>query len=257
MARQPPGTALVTGASSGIGAAVARQLAAKGWSLALTGRDAGRLAAVAGACTSAGAPRVTTATLDQRDVEGLARLVEGLDRVDLFIASAGMLDGRREGDLIESAAIAREVIETNLVGTVEALHVVLARMRAAGYGRIGLVSSLAGLVPLADAPGYSASKFGMLGYGMAMDEALHGEDVRVSVICPGYVRTAMGTMHIGDRPHEVDADDAARMIIAATLKGKRISGFPTPLYQLSRLSALAPPWLTRMIAGKLRFHVAR
>jgi short-subunit dehydrogenase len=195
--------------------------------------------------------------LDQRDEEGFARFVEGLERVDLFIASAGVLDGRRNGAVIESAAVAREVIETNLVGTVTALHAVLARMREAGHGRIGLVASLAGLVPLADAPAYSASKFGMLGYGMAMDEALRGEDVRVSVICPGYVRTAMGAIHIGERPHEIDADAAARMVIAATLKGKRLSGFPTPLYQLSRLSALAPPWLTRMIAGKLRFHVAR
>lgn len=257
MNRMPPGIALITGASSGIGAAAARRLAVRGWSLAITGRDADRLAAVAAACTAAGAPSVTTAMLDQRDAEGFARLVERLERVDLFIASAGMLDGRRDGAVIESLATAREVIETNLVGTVTALHAVLARMREAGRGRIGLVASLAGLVPLADAPAYSASKFGMLGYGMAMDEALRGEDVRVSVICPGYVRTAMGDMHIGERPHEIDADDAARMVIAATLKGKRLSGLPTPLYQLSRLSALAPPWLTRMIAGKLRFHVAR
>lgn len=257
MNRNTPGIALVTGASSGIGAAVARQLAAKGWSLALTGRDPDRLEAVASACTAAGAPRVTTAMLEQRDAEGFARLVEGLECVDLFIASAGMLDGRRDGAVIESAATAREVIETNLVGTVSALHAVLARMREAGHGRIGLVSSLAALVPLADAPAYSASKFGMLGYGMAMDEALRGEDVRVSVICPGYVRTAMGEIHIGERPHEVDAEDAARMIITATLRGKRLSGFPSPLFELSRISALAPAWLTRMIAGKLRFHVAR
>jgi short-subunit dehydrogenase len=257
MGRRAPGTALITGASSGIGAAAARQLAASGWSLALTGRDVGRLAVVAAACTALGAPRVTTAMLDQRDVEGITKFVAGLDRVDLFLASAGMLDGRREGAVIESAATAREVIETNLVGTIDTVHAVLARMREAGYGRIGLVSSLAAFVPLADAPAYSASKFGLLGYGMAMDEALRGEDVRISVICPGYVRTTMGTMHIGERPHEIDAEKAARMIIVAALKGKRLSGFPTPLYQLSRLSALAPPWLTRLVAGKLRFHVAR
>lgn len=255
MKQRKPGFALVTGASSGIGAAVASQLAERGWSLALTGRDKERLAKVARVCEDAGARRVVTAIIDQRDAGAVAAFVEGLESVDLFIASAGILGGRREAELVESAATAREVIETNLVGTVGALHAVLVRMRRKGHGRIGLVSSLAGLTPLADAPAYSASKFGLIGYGMAMDEALRGEDIRVSVICPGYVRTAMGKAHIGPRPNEIDAEAAARMIIAATLKGKRLSGFPAPLFHLSCASALAPQWLVRLVTGRLRFHL--
>ena len=103
-------------------------------------------------------------------------------------------------------------------------------------GKIALVASLAAYSPLADAPAYSASKSGLLAYGLATREALRGQGVSITVACPGYVATPMGSVHLGQRPQEVSADEAARRIIEATLRGRATVGFPTPLHEMARLT---------------------
>ncbi len=147
------------------------------------------------------------------------------------------------------------MIEINLLGATDTLHAVLPAMRRRQKGHIVLVSSLAGISPVADAPAYSASKAGILSYGRALREALIAENVRISVVCPGYVGSAMTETHIGSQPHKITADAAARLIGAGIERNKAVIGFPLHLYWLSLISPLFPAAITRMATKDIRFHV--
>jgi short-subunit dehydrogenase len=253
----PPGAALITGASSGIGEAIALQLAGEGRNLILVGRDASRLDGVAQACR---ALRVDcrAAAMDIRDRAAFADLVreaEGDGPIDLFVSNAGILDGCKGDESLESAESAMAVLDINLMAAVEALHVVLPGMRSRRKGRVVLVSSLAAFAPLADAPAYSASKSGLLAYGLAVREALRGENISITVACPGYVATRMGTIHLGHRPGEISSKKAAAKILKAVAQGRAICGFPLPLYWSSRISLFIIEPIRRLFTRGLRFKV--
>jgi short-subunit dehydrogenase len=251
------GTALITGASSGIGEAIALQLAREGHDLVLVGRDVERLEAVGQSCRALGvACRI--AAIDVRDRAAFADLVHASEAdapIDLFISNAGILDGRKGDDPLESAESAAKVLEVNLMAAIAALHVILPAMRARRRGRIVLVSSLAAFAPLADAPAYSASKSGLLAYGLALRDALRGEGLDITVACPGYVATRMGTTHLGPRPGEISSEAAAAKILKAAAKGRAICGFPFPLYWSARFSLFIIEPIRRLFTQGLRFHV--
>jgi short-subunit dehydrogenase len=239
---------VITGASSGIGAALAKFYARPGTELGLIGRDPERLHAVATQVRAAGAA-AQEGLLDLRDRDALAVFLTRFDAVhpiDLLIANAGVLDGRRADGTIESAGAARRVIEINLLGAIDTLHAVLPGMRRRRRGHIVLVSSLAALSALPDAPAYSASKAGLLSYGRAL---------RAAVACPGYVTSAMTDTHVGEQPLKIGADQAARLIGAGVERNKAVIGFPLPLYVLSLISPLLPQALVRIATKGIRFHV--
>jgi short-subunit dehydrogenase len=252
-------TIVITGASSGIGAALARALSAPGRTLGLLGRNTERLDRVATACRSKGAT-CQVASLDVSDRDGLSTFLQNLDPqapVDLLIANAGILDGRSADQAVEDGTVARRVLETNLLATVDLVHLVLPAMRRQRRGQIVLVSSLASLVPLPDAPAYSASKAGLLSYGLALRDAVAGEGVRVAVACPGFVATAMADRHLGPRPGEISADDAAERILTGLRRNRGMIGFPLLPFWLSRLSLLVPESIRRRGMKGTRFHVGR
>jgi short-subunit dehydrogenase len=250
--------AVVTGASSGIGAAIARRLAGDGRALALLGRDRTRLEATAEACRRAGAPLVRIALADQCDRAAFAEALAGFEAerpIGLFVASAGILDGRRDGETIERAETAATVIDTDFCATVDAVHRVLPAMLGRGGGAIVLVASLAAFAPLPDAPAYSGAKAGLLAWGLGMREALRGSGVRVCVACPSYVTSAMTARHIGPHPGEIDADDAARRILDGSRRDRAVIAFPFATGWLARLALLAPEAIRRRAMGHLRFHI--
>lgn len=250
-------TIVITGSSSGIGAALARTLAAPGRTLTLLGRSAERLGAVAASCRARGAT-CRVECVDQTDADELTRVLEEAGReapVDLLIANAGILDGRSADDPVESRVAARRVLETNLLATVDLIHVLLPTMRRTGHGSIVLVASLASLVPLPDAPAYSASKAGLLSYGLALRDAVAADGVRVVVACPGFVATAMAGRHLGPRPGEISAEEAAQRILAGLQRNRAIIGFPLVPFWLSRLSLLVPESIRRRGLRNTRFHV--
>ncbi|MDB5362899.1 MAG: putative short-chain dehydrogenase [Rhodospirillales bacterium] len=248
---------VITGASSGIGAALAKFYARPGVTLGLIGRDPARLGAVAAAAKAAGAVTVE-GLVDLRDRAALTGFLSEFDAahpIDLLIANAGVLDGRRADAVVEDADVARRVIEINLLGAVDTLHAVLPAMRQRRRGHIALVSSLAALSPLPDAPAYSASKAGLLSYGRAMRAAVAHENVRISVVCPGYVTSAMTDSHIGNHPHKISAEAAARLIDAGIARNKPVIGFPWQLYIPSLISPFVPEFITRIATKGIRFHV--
>ncbi len=248
---------IITGASSGIGRALALHYAGPGICLGLIGRDLDRLKATAEAATKAGAS-CQIASIDVTDAEGNLRFIQDFDRdlpIDLLIANAGILDGRREDQLTEDAEIARRVIDINLTGSITSLHAALPGMRVRKSGHIVLVSSLAAFNPLADAPAYSASKAGQLFYGLALREALAPTGIKVTVVAPGYVATPMSQQHIGAHPFEISAETAARLIARGIARNKAIIGFPSLMYFGSRFSIFLPEWFKRLTSKALRFHV--
>ena len=253
-----PKAIVITGASSGIGAALAERLAGPGRLLCLLGRDSGRLDALAARCAAKGA-ETRVASLDVRDSDTLRATLETCERarpIDLLIVSAGILEGRGADERVEDAAGARRVIETNLLAAMESVAAVLPGMRQRRRGDIILVSSLAAFVPLPDAPAYSASKAALLSYGLALRDALVEDGIRVIVACPGFVATPMARIHIGNRPGEMSAEAAAERIIEGWRRDRPIVGFPLVASWLSRLSLLVPERLRRRNMRSTRFHVA-
>jgi short-subunit dehydrogenase len=252
-ARREFRSVLVTGASSGIGRALAMEFAARGADLALLGRDAGRLEATARACRLAGG-RVRSAALDIRDAAAMAEVLSGFDDdapFDLVVANAGI--GRNR----EDAAWLRETVEVNVLGVVNTLEPLLPRLVERGRGQIGLMSSLVAFRAFGGPPGYAASKAWVRLYGEALRGRLAGRGIGVSVICPGFVDTPM-TSTVPNPPRHMLSAEAAAGIVRDGLErnAPRIS-FPRAAAWRVWLSAMLPAsWTDRAIMRKWREAVA-
>ena len=225
-----PHTILITGASSGIGAALAEVYAAAGVTLILTARNAARLEAVAERCRARGAI-VHTALIDVREREQLAQFLNEIDTkcpIDLVIANAGVSGGSEGG--VERERQARIIFDTNLTGVLNTIHPLIPRMSARGAGHIAIISSLAGIVALPPAPAYSASKAAVRYYGDALRGLLRRHGVAVSVVCPGYITTPMTDANRFFMPFIMPVERAAMRIKAALDKKQAHIFFPCRLY---------------------------
>jgi short-subunit dehydrogenase len=247
----------VTGASSGIGRAIAQACAAPGVTLALLGRDRERLIETASICKAAGAI-VEIGAIDVRDPAAMHEWLISFDRdqaVDLLIANAGVTGGLSPHSAVETAATSREVLETNIFGVVNTIQPLLGAMIARRAGQIAIVSSIAGFVPVTDAPSYSASKAAILRYGLALRSGLRGHGVKVSVICPGYVATPMAAREIGPRPFEVSAEKAAELILHGLRRDQSVIAFPTFLAFITWLGGVMPDRVRQFTERWFRFDV--
>jgi short-subunit dehydrogenase len=250
---------VITGASAGLGEALAMLYAGPDRTLGLLGRNSQRLEAVATRCRDKGS-RVVMGTLDVREPEALARWMQAFDRehpIDLLIVNAGAFTGNGPHGAVESIDEITWILRTNLEGATHTVAAALPMMRARRKGRIALIGSLAALQPLADAPAYSASKAGLMSYGEALREWLLADNVAVSLVYPGHIQTAQVAHHVGALPLIVSAEEAARTIKAGLDRGRSFIAFPRALLWLIRLGRLAP-WHVRALFGKgFRFHVAK
>jgi short-subunit dehydrogenase len=234
----------VTGASSGIGAAIAGQLARPGMRLVLGGRDAGRLGAVADTCRKKGA-EVTSTAIDVTDVAAMEQWVRAADAnapLDLVIANAG-ISGER-GLPGDDPDFARRIYAINVLGTINTVEPVLPAMRLRGRGSVCLVASLAGFVGMPRGPAYSGSKAALIVQGEGWRRALAPHGVNVTVACPGYVRTPMTARHTFKMPFLVDAEDAARIILDGTAARKDRILLPWQMRLGVWLHALLPSAVT-------------
>jgi len=212
---------LITGASSGIGEALARACAGPGTVLALCGRDAPRLAAVIEACRNAGA-EVTAQVLDVTDAPALRAWIEAVDNaapLDLVIANAGISGGDDE-------ATVRRIFDVNLTGVLNTVHPALDRMLARGAGQIALVSSIAGNRGLPSAPAYSAAKAAVLAYGEGLRGRHARSGLRINVICPGFVRSRITDANDFPMPFFLEADAAAARILRGLARDEAKISFP-------------------------------
>lgn len=198
----------ITGASAGIGAAAARALAGRGARLALSARREDRLDELV---TEIGEDRAVAVPGDVQRVDDNERLVaaamERFGHLDALVANAGI--GVYGGIMDQTDQQVRDMVDTNLTGTIWAVRAAVPRLRDGGGGDIVIVASVAGLRGEADEAVYAATKHGQVGLAGAMDRELRPEGIAVSLICPGGVATefAMGT---GREPDMRGLDDMLR-----------------------------------------------
>jgi short-subunit dehydrogenase len=249
LARPPPyRSILITGASSGIGTALALEFATPGVELALGGRDRARLERVAERCRQAGA-LARSAEVDVTDRETMAAWLLEADRtapLDLVLANAGTAG---PGGLSGPEA-ARAIFAVNLDGVVNTILPVLPAMTARGRGQLALMSSLAGFYGLPSAPAYCASKAAVRVWGEALRGRLGRRGIAVSVICPGFVRTPMTAGNRFPMPLIMTPERAAAIIRRGLARRRARIAFPLPLYWGVRLlqalpAGLADRWLAR------------
>ena len=244
-----PRSVLITGASSGIGAALAEAYAQPGVRLFLSGRDAARLDEVRARCAAA---EVETRVLDVTDTDAMAQWIAEADStapLDLVIANAGVSGGTAGAG--EGEDQARRIFDVNLDGVLNTLWPAIPAMRARKSGQLAIVSSVAGFRGLPGSPAYSASKAAVLAYGDALRGELHADGIRVSVICPGYVVSRMTDANQFPMPWLMSAGKAAEIIKRRLAKGKGRIVFPWPMLWTVRLLQALPVAITDPLLRRL------
>ncbi|HVO03490.1 MAG TPA: SDR family NAD(P)-dependent oxidoreductase [Candidatus Cybelea sp.] len=224
---------LITGASSGIGAALAEAFAAPGVRLVLGGRSLERLAAIGDACRARGAA-VESAAVDVVDRAAVAEWITAADKrqaLDLVIANAGVSGGTLKGT--EDEAQARRIFAINVDGVLNTVFPILPAMQERGSGQIGLMSSLAAYRGFPGAPAYGASKAAVRLWGEALRGDLAPRGIGVSVIMPGFIKSPMTDANNFPMPFLMPAERAAR-IVKRGLEGNR--------------ARIAFPWQTAFLA---------
>jgi short-subunit dehydrogenase len=251
---------IITGASSGIGAALAARYAREGGVLGLVGRDRERLERVAEQCRANGC-EVRLGLVDVRDRAALGDWLREFDRaapIDLVVANAGTTTGMQQrGQPIEDAEAAFQVMQINVLGVMNTVHPVLPLMLARGRGQIAIMSSIAAILPLPDSPSYSASKASVLAYGLALRDRLHGSGVRVNVLCPGYITSPMSARIRGWKPLEMSPEYAAERMARGLARDRGLIAFPWSLIAISRFASWLPGFVRRPGMKPFRFYVAR
>ncbi len=238
-----PRSILITGASSGIGAALARAYAGPGVYLALSGRNQERLVKVAGTCRKRGA-EADARLIDVTDGPAMARWLAGVDGsqpLDLVIANAGVSGAEDR---------AREIFAVNLAGVLNTVLPAIPPMRGRGRGQIAIMSSIAALRGLPSAPAYAASKAAVKSYGEGLRGSLAADGVRVSVICPGFVKTPMTASNRFSMPFLMEANEAARIIRRGLAREAPLIAFPWPMVWGLRLVSALPSAIADSLLGR-------
>ncbi|HEY7353388.1 MAG TPA: SDR family NAD(P)-dependent oxidoreductase [Terriglobales bacterium] len=241
--------AVITGASMGIGEAVAKLFVQYGAQVVLLSRDSGRLEA---ARARIGQTDQTLAlACDVRHREEIERAIglvmHHFKRIDIWINNAG--HGLFDSIANMEMAACRETFDANFFGTVDAMQTVIPIMKQQGSGAIINVSSVAGHIPLPFNASYSATKFAMNAIGKAARIELAGTGIQVTTVCPGYVRTDFGANAVKGahykqvRPKSargISAERVARAILRGYLKQKREVIVPWTMHPVVKIYQLFP-----------------
>lgn len=243
---------LITGASSGLGAALALAYAAPDVRLSLCARSEQRLASTANAARAKGAT-VEETLLDVRQTEQVkAWLVAAAKAapLDLVIVNAGVSAGTGSGG--ESIDQLLEIIDINVKGALQTALLAASVMKEGKQGgQIVLLSSLAGFRGLAGAPAYGASRAATRLYGEALRLELAPDGIKVNVVCPGFVATPMTAANGFAMPFLMSPQRAVQIIQRGIEKNKARISFPWPMALLVWLLSLLPVGLTDPLLARL------
>ena len=240
---------IITGASSGIGEALALYYAQSGVRLSLTGRDAGRLGDVAERCRKKGA-EVDDKIISVTDRAGMHEWLQEIDAeqpVDLLIANAGVSAGMGDKQLGETPEQVQKLFDINVNGVFNTLDPVLPRMIERGRGNVALMASIAGFRGWPGAPAYCATKAAVKIYGEGLRGAIAHTGVQVHVICPGFVKSRITAVNKFPMPMLMDANRAAKIIAKGIEKNRGRIAFPIPVLFVMWLCSALPDRLAQKI----------
>jgi short-subunit dehydrogenase len=254
-------TALITGASSGIGEALAQRFARAGFNLVLVARSADKLAALAAALTREQGIKAWVAPADLAQPDAARRLATAMKRarrpIDVLVNNAGVLE---HGPFVEMRSSRhRELIDLNVTALSEMLAQFLPPMVARGQGRVLNVASIAAFQPVPMLATYAATKSYVLSLTESLAEELQGTGVTITTLCPGITATSMldraqsGSAELGNLPGFIvgSAESVADEGFEACMKGEVIR-VPGALNRAATLAGRATPrWLLRRVSGAM------
>ena len=255
----PRGTALITGASSGIGETLAGLFAADGYNLILVARSADKLKSLAADLADQHGIKASAEPADLTQPGAAAALLARLKRkrrtVDILVNNAGVLESG--GFLSISAAKHQQIIDLNVAGLTAMLSAFVPPMVARGQGRVMNLASIAAFQPIPALASYAASKAYVLSLSESLGEELKGTGVTVTAVCPGITATSMlsGAKESNASLQKLpgfligDVNQVARQAYAACMKGQAVC-VPGAINQAMALgSRSSPKWLVRALGG--------
>ena len=234
---------LITGASSGIGEALARNLADQKAKVGLMARRQDRLDELSQKIKDTGG-QVATAAVDVTDREqtkaAIATLREQLGPVDLLVANAGL----GKPTFVDQSNIeeVEDMIRVNILGVIYCIEAVLPEMLQRKQGHLAAVSSLAAYKSLPGESGYCATKAAVSSYMEGLRIQLRDYGVNVTTICPGFITTEMTAQHDFKMPYLMDSDEAAKRIARALQRKVKVFNFPWQTTFLMKLTQWLPDW---------------
>lgn len=242
----------LTGASSGLGEALARHYASSGTVLGLVARRSEQLHALAGSLPG----NCVVYPLDVADAAALAGAANDFlarfGAPELVIANAGISVGTSGEDAADALKLQR-VLQVNVVGLAATLAAFAPAMRSAGCGTLAGIASVAGFRGLPGAGAYSASKAAAITWLESLRIELSGSGVSVVTVCPGYIATPMTEVNRYPMPFLLSADEAARRIARAIAAKRRVAVIPWQMALISLAMRAMPGWLfERLAAGAPR-----
>jgi short-subunit dehydrogenase len=247
--------ALITGASSGIGRALAHELGRKGARLGLLARRAENLKEIANEVESAGGQALVLPA-DVKDPDAVRQSADRLrahfGRIDVLVANAGIGATTNVSDL--QAKEVAELFNINVIGAVNSVTAVLPEMIKQGSGQLVAISSLAGYRGLPKSAAYCASKAALSAFFESLRVDLHGTGVDVTIIHPGFIKTPLTANRHARMPYLMELDTAVKKIIHAIEARKKSYAFPWQLATLVRAGMLFPIPLYDRIARRNSFR---
>ena len=246
----------LTGASSGIGEALALELAKRGAILGLLARRESLLRDLVAKCERKGtAARAFACDItDEYCVRDAAESLRNeFGKIDVLIANAGISGASKHAKDLKPQDF-RRVIDTNLTGAVNSVSAVLPDMLKQGNGQIVAISSLAGFRGLPKSAAYCASKAGMTAYFESVRLDVQNRGVSVTIIQPGFIKTPLTSGRAAKMPFLMELDDSIPLFLRAIEKKKKFAAFPWQLATIVRAGKIFPAWLYDKIAGGAKYR---
>jgi len=238
---------------------LAQHYASDSTRLLLIARNQQRLDKVAHTCEKLGS-KVIYKSLDITDASAIQKTISQLDHdypIDLIICNAGTTNSIGKNGEAETWGDICRIIDTNLYGVLASLNPLISRMQQRQQGQIGIVSSLGAYRGMPITPSYCASKAAVKSYGEALRGWLIEDNIKVSVICPGFVESELSAQFHGDKPMMMSADKAARLIIKGLNKNTANISFPFPLNLGMWFLAVLPAGISNWLMKQFSYGATR
>jgi NADP-dependent 3-hydroxy acid dehydrogenase YdfG len=247
---------LLTGASSGIGEALALEMAKRGAILGLLARRESLLRDLVAKCERLGtaAREFPCDITDEMVVSDAAeKLKNEFGKIDILIANAGISGGAKHAKDLKPSDF-RRVIDTNLIGSMNSVSAVLPFMLESGKGQLVAISSLAGFRGLPKSGAYCASKAGMTAYFESVRLDVKHKGVDVTIIQPGFIKTPLTSGRANKMPFLMELNESIPYFLRAIEKRKKFAAFPWQLATIVRAGKVFPAWLYDKIAGGAKYR---